>query len=223
MSHTRRIRRVTAGIGLLGFCAVLVPQDLLDPAGNTFYDAAMSSPELLGVSALALLVSALLTVPAICGILHQARDCGATLAHLGALFTLLGAMGHMGLASIGLITRSLAGGDPAQMRAFEERLNADPALAIPFVLLTSFGIGITLLAFAAWRAGLIGWWGPAIVTAVVVAHTVLPDGQPPVITLTALTLIAIVFGRLGIRTLALSDNDWAQPKPSDRSPVTTSP
>ncbi|MFC4117252.1 hypothetical protein [Nonomuraea zeae] len=223
-SDARRPRRIASGIGLLGFGTLLLAQDPFDPTGDAgFYDASVSHPERLTVSALILLASAVLTVPAIGGIIHQARDRGSLLAHLGALFTLLGALGHMGLTTVYLVMRSLAGGDPAQMRAFEGRLNADPALVVFFVLLTSFGLGLALLAWAAWRAGLIGWWAPALITFVAIAHNALPDDPPIVVKLGAIGAIAVVFGRLGIRTLRLSDADWDvtatvghQPAPTGR-------
>lgn len=208
-SDARRLRRIVAGLGLLGFGLLLVAQDPLDPTdGAGFYDAAVGRPGLMTASALTLLASAVLTVPAIGGIIHQARDRGSLLAHLGGLFTLLGALGHMGLATVYLVMRSLAGGDPAQMRAFEDRLNADAALVVFFILLTSFGIGMALLVWAAWRAGLIGWWAAALITVVVLVHNVLPDDPPAAVGLAMLGAIAVVFGRLGVRTLRLSDTDW---------------
>lgn len=202
------VRRVAAGIGLIGFSVLLVPQDLVDPSGDSFYDNAVAHRGMVTLSALLLLVSAVLTVPAIGGLIHQARDRGAVLTQLGAFFALLGAMGHMGLATLGLISRSLAGGDPDQMHGYEDRLNNDPILAVFLILLLSFGVGLVLLAFGAWRAGLIGWWGPALIGAVVVAHFALPDDQPAVVTVSALTAIAVVFGRLGVRTLRLSTPEW---------------
>ena len=58
---------------------------------------------------------------------------------------------------------------------------------------------------------MIGWWGPAVVTAVVVAHGVLPDDLPPVIPFTALAALAAVFGRLGVRLLTTPDPIPAEP------------
>ncbi|MDP4501969.1 hypothetical protein [Nonomuraea turcica] len=221
-SDARRPRRITAGLGLLGFAALLVIQDPLDPTGAAgFYDASIRHPGLLTASALMLLASAVLTVPAIGAVIHQARDRGSLLAHLGGLFTLLGALGHMGLATVYLVMRSLAGGDPGQMRAFEDRLNSDAALMIFVVLLTSFGIGIALLSWAAWRAGLIGWWAPAMITAVAIAHNALPDDPPMPVQLAALGVIAVVFGRLGVRTLRLSDTDWDHTSASAPEPFST--
>ena len=206
----RRIRRITTGLGMIGFTALLIPQGIVDPTdASSFLDAAVRQPVALYVSGLLLLASAVLTFPAICGILHQAWNRGALVAHIGAGFAALGALGHAALGTIYLIMRSLAGGDDSAMRTFEERFNTDvPVGVVGLTLLLSFGIGIALLAWAAWRAGLIGVWGPVAITAVVVAHIVLPDDLPSAVPATALSLIALVFGWLGVRVIRLSDAEW---------------
>lgn len=205
----RRVRRVAAGVGLIGFSVLLVPQGIVDPTGSaTFREAAEQHPDALYWSALLLLASALLTFPAISGILHQARDRGALIADIGAGFAALGALGHAALGVIYLVMRSLAGGDPAAMAGVEERFTADvPVGVVGLILLVSFGIGITLLAWASWRAGIIGRWGPVLITVVVVAHQVLPE-VPGAVSAIALAVIAVVFGRLGVRALALTDAAW---------------
>ena len=206
----RRIRRIATGLGMIGFTALLIPQGIVDPTdASSFRDAAVSQPVAMYVSGLLLLASALLTFPAICGILHQARDRGALVADIGAVFAALGALGHAALGTIYLIMRSLAGGDATAMRTFEERFNSDvPVGVVGLTLLLSFGIGIALLAWAAWRAGIIGVWGPVVITAVVVSHGVLPEDLPSAVPVTALGLIAVVFGWLGVRTTRLPDAEW---------------
>ena len=206
----RRIRRIATGFGMIGFSALLIPQGIVDPTdASSFRDASVHQPVALYVSGLLLLASALLTFPAICGILHQARDRGALVADIGAGFAALGALGHAALGIIYLIMRSMGDGDAAAMIAFEERFNSDvPVGVVGLTLLLSFGIGIALLAWAAWRAGLIGVWGPVVITAVVVAHMVLPDDLPSVVPTIALGMIAVVFGWLGVRTTRLSDAEW---------------
>ncbi len=210
LSNPHRSGRIAAGVGLIGFSALILVEDPLDPTSDvTFHEAAVAHPGLLTASALVLLGSAVLTVPAIVGIIHQARDRGSVLARVGGLFTLLGALGHTALAILYLLMRSLAGGDAAEMKAFEDRINEDPAVgAVALPLLLSFGVGIALLAWAAWRAGLIGWWGPALVTAVVVAHDLLPSDVPRAVEIGALASLAVVFGTLGVRALMMTDDAW---------------
>ena len=73
-------------------------------------------------------------------------------ADIGAGFAALGALGHAALGIIYLIMRSLGDGDATAMIAFEERFNSDvPVGVVGLTLLLSFGIGIALLAWAAWR------------------------------------------------------------------------
>jgi hypothetical protein len=110
------------------------------------------------------------------GILHQARDRGAGLANLGAVFGVLGGFGHFGIALFYIVALALRGGDRTEMVAYIDRLNATPALAaIALPLILCFGLGVLTLAWAAWRAGLIGWWGPAVATCAVLVQ----EGLPP--------------------------------------------
>ena len=204
----RGIRRTATGLGMIGFTALLIPQGIVDPTdASSFRDAADQHPVALFVSGVLLLASALLTFPAISGVLHQARDRGALVADIGAVFAALGALGHAALGMMYLIMRSLAGGDTTEMSTFEERFNADvPVGVVGLTLLLSFGIGIALLVWAAWRAGMIGVWGPVIITAVVVAHAVLPDDLP-----SAVSATAIGFDRRGLRVAWRPD-----PQPLER-------
>jgi len=225
-ARSRGIRRIAAGIGLIGFPALLVVEGLIDPTDDTtFFAASLSHPDALAYSALLLLASAVFTIPAIGGILHMARDRGAVLADLGAVFTVLGAMGHTALAVIYLLLRSLDAGRPAEMIAFEDRINADPWLtAVGLALLVSFGLGLTLLSWAAWRAGLMGWWGPAVITGVVLVHNFYPDDVPMIVGIAALGAIAVVFGWLGTRLLVMSDDEWdAAMTPTPSNQQSTSP
>jgi hypothetical protein len=120
------------------------------------------------------------------------------------VFAVLGAFGHLGITLFYLFSLGLPGGDRAQMEAFVDRANELPELgAVAFPLILCFGIGLALMAWAAWRAGLVGWWGPAAVTAVVLAHDLLPFEVPPAASAVALAVPAAVFGWVGVRSLAL--------------------
>jgi hypothetical protein len=108
-----------------------------------------------------------------------------------------------------LLMRSLNGGQPTQMIAFEDRIDADPSLTVVgLILLVSFGLGLTLLSWASWRAGLIGWWGPTVITGVVLVHNFYPGDVPLIAQIAALCSIAVVFGLLGVRVLSLSNEEW---------------
>jgi hypothetical protein len=209
---SRRLRRVTAGAALILFPALLVPQALVDPAeggtGEVMYRAATEESTALTTSAILLIVSGVLMAPAAAGVLHQARDRGAALANVGSVFAVLGGFGHFGIAMYYLVSLSLAGGDKAEMIAYVDRLNESAAIgAVAFPLILCFGLGVAVLPWAAWRAGAVGWWAPAVATAAVVVAQGLPFSND-LITLSTLVALVLVFGHLGGRVLRMTDAEW---------------
>jgi hypothetical protein len=107
------------------------------------------------------------------------------------------AASDLGIGMFYLVALALPGGDRNQMVAYIERLNATPAVgAIAFPLILCFALSVLAMAWAAWRTGLLGWWGPIAVTAVVVLHEVLPISIPS-IEIAALGVLTVVFGYLG--------------------------
>ena len=209
---SRRLRRITSGAALILFPAVLIPQAVVDPAeggtGDVMYRAATEASTALTTSAVLLIVSGVLMAPAAAGVLHQARDRGATLADIGAVLAVLGGFGHFGIAMYYLVSLSLAGGDEAEMIGFIDRLNESAAIgAIAFPLILCFGLGVAVLPWAAWRAGAVGLWAPVVATAAVVVAQGLPFTDD-VVTLTTIGAITVVFGHLGLRVLRMTDAEW---------------
>jgi hypothetical protein len=213
MSNTaRRLRRYTAGAALVLSPALLVPQAVIDPTGDgsgeAMVTAATEQRGTMLASAVLLLISGILMAPAICGVLHQARDRGAALANTGAVLAALGAFGHAGIAMFSIMGSALAGGDEAEMVAYVDRLNASPVLGyVAFPLILCFGLGVLVLPWAAWRAGAAHWWVPAVGTTAVLAEQVLPFRSTP-ITVVVLVAVTVVFGHLGLRVLRMTDAEW---------------
>ena len=211
-STSRRLRRLTAGAALILFPTVLIPQAIVDPAeggtGEVMYRAATEHSAALTASAVLLIVSGVLMAPAAAGVLHQARDRGAGLADAGAVFAVLGGFGHFGIALYYIVALSLAGGEKTEMISFVDRLNESAVLgAVAFPLILCFGIGVALLPWAAWRAGAVGLWAPAVSTVAVVVAQGLPFTND-LIVLTTLCALAVVFGHLGVRVLRMTDAEW---------------
>ena len=209
---SRRLRRIVSGASLIVFSAVLIPQALIDPAeggtGEVMYRAATEDSTALTASAVLLIVSGVLMAPAAAGVLHQARDRGAGLADAGAAFAVLGGFGHFGIALYYIVSLSLAGGEKAEMITFVDRLNESAALgAVAFPLILCFGLGAALLPWAAWRAGAVGMWAPAVATAAVLVGQALPF-RNDVTVLATVTGLVVVFGHLGVRVLQMTDAEW---------------
>jgi hypothetical protein len=211
VTPARRLRRITGGVALVLFPALLVVQGPIDPTTSgieALYTSATRHPNALAASALLLLVSGMLMAPAAAAILHQARDRGAALANIGAVLAVLGGFGHAGIALLQIFGSALAGGDRSQMLAYVERINESSLVGwVAFPLILCFGLGLVVLAWAAWRSGVVGLWGPVAATAVVLAHLVLPEGIPA-LEVIALLVLLVVFGYLGIRVLRMTDAEW---------------
>ena len=211
-STAQRLRRYTMGAALILFPALLVVQVPLDPGdgdtGEAAYAAASQHAGSLATSAVLLMVSGILMAPAVAGILHQARDRGAVLANLAAVAAVLGGFSHAAIAMYTLFTLPLAGGDRAQMAAYVERIDATPVIgAVAFPLILCFALAVLAMAWAAWRAGLIGWWAPAVVTTLVLVHELLPE-SPQAVELGSMIALTVIFGHLGLRILRMTDAQW---------------
>jgi hypothetical protein len=221
-STARRLRRYTAGAALVLFPALLVPEALIDPAeggtGEVMYRAATESAGSLTTSAVLLMVSGVLLVPAVSGVLRQARDRGAGIANLGAALAVLGGFGHFGIGMYYLIALPLVGGGRGEMIAYIDRLNETAAIgAITFPLIFCFGLGVMILPWAAWRAGVVHWWVPAVVTAAALAEMLLPFRSTASDTV-ILTVVTVGYAALGLRVLRSTDAEWdGVPQIADRS------
>jgi hypothetical protein len=141
------------------------------------------------------------------GILHQARDRGAGLANLGAVVAVLAGLRFAGIGIFYLFALSLAGGDRGEMVAYVERINSGWVFGV-LVLVLAIGAHLSLivLPWAAWRAGLVGLWGPVVATAVTVVHFFVPVHLA--YEFATFAAFAAVFGYLGVRILRMSDAEW---------------
>lgn len=214
----RRLRRYTSGVALALFPALLVVEAPIDPAGDgtgeEMYQAATEHGGALALCAALLFISGALMIPAVTAVLHLARDRGGALANVGATLGVLGGLGHIAIAMFYFFALALPGGDEAQMVSYVERVNGSAAGAVAFPLILCFAVGVLVLGWAAWRAGLIGVWGPVAVTVAVLVAEVLPAGMPA-LQIAANTLATAVFGFLGLRVIRMANTDWDGVRPTE--------
>ena len=210
-ARARRLRRVTMGVSLPLFPALLVVQGPLDPGSDTpqaTVTAAAEQGGSLTASALLLMASGILMAPAAAAILHQACGRGAALANVGAVLAVLGGFGHAAIALFTALTLALPAGRRSEMVAYLDRIDTLPFVAlVVFPLILCFGLAVVVLPWAAWRAGKIGIWGPVVATAAVLLHFGLPVSTVVVETALGVAITA-VFGVLGVRVLRTTDTEW---------------
>ncbi|TFV87684.1 hypothetical protein E4P40_10960 [Blastococcus sp. CT_GayMR20] len=207
----RRLRRYTTGAALIAFPLLMAVETAFDPAlggnGEIMYRASTEDAGALAVSGVFLLVIGLLMTPAGLGILHLARDRGAALANLGAVLAVLAGLRFMGTGIFYLVGTGLAGGDRAEMVAFVERVNSGWVLGVLVLgLAICAHLSVIVLPWAAWRAGLIGLWGPVVATVVVLVHFFLP--MELAYEFATFGILAAVFGSLGVGILRMADAEW---------------
>jgi hypothetical protein len=173
--------RIASGAGILAVAGI-VGQALIEPKGAEQSTAAAFAAarahqaawftagwaEIVGFSAAAFLVA---TVP------RLVRQRGAWLVTVGAWLT------TVSLLVIGLNGLSLAQGvlarqpdQSAMMRAYDDVSSS--AVLVPLLTLAALSIvGPVLLAFGVRRAGLAGWWLPALSLLGVVLYVALGGGD----------------------------------------------
>jgi hypothetical protein len=208
----RRLRRYAAGTALVAFPVLLIAQEFTNPltegTGADFYEVTSASRGALVPSMLLLMITGALMAPAASGVLHQARDRGAALANAGAAFLVLGGLAMFAEGVIFLIATALPGGDPAEMAAYFDRLTESSLTGMVWItLMLCFGIGAAVLPWAAWRAGAVHWWVPALATVAVLAEFGLPfhSTASEIVVFAALTA---AYGALGLRVLRMTDAEW---------------
>ena len=104
------------------------------------------------------------------------------------------------------------------METYIERLNHSTSLAVmAFPLIACFSVGVLLLPWAAYRAGLVDRWAPIVATLAVLQHLVLPPEFPALeaVNIVGLALLTVVFGQIGVRTVLMSDRAWLGNGPTD--------
>jgi hypothetical protein len=217
----RRLRRYAAGTALIAFPIVLIVQEFTNPLGEgdgaDFLEVAGGqSRGALVTSMLLMMLAGALTAPAVSGVLHQARDRGAALANAGAAFLVLGGLALFAEGVVWLTATALPGGDPAEMAAYFDRLTESSLTgAVWMTLMLCLGIGLAVLPWAAWRAGAVQWWIPALATVAVVAEFGLPY-HSTASEIAVFAALAVVFGHLGIRVLRMADGEWDGVRPAGR-------
>ena len=196
------IQRRLAGVALLAFVGLLYAQDAVDPTDGLKnaerVAAAAAHPNRLLAAAVLLFLSSAAMLAAIAVVLSLVRTRGKWLARIGAGLGILGALGHVAVATYYAALSGLPGGDPSQMTAYLDRLDSSATAGILFVpAIAGFALGVFLMGFALARSHVLPAWAAAV-TASAIAIEVLHVQPWPQIDL-AQTIAVVPFVWLALR------------------------
>jgi len=185
----------------------------------SYHDALAAHPDQSLVAATFLHFGWLAWAPAAFGIVALLRPRGGKLLWIAGTLAIVGTVSMPGLLVSDFYDLALAEGLPrAEGVALAERAAEPWMLAVFFQLPAVFGaiVGTTLLAFALWRAGVVGLW----VALVVLVGTAITFALPAGLAAFAIggTLTTVGFVVAGAQILRLGDRDLresAKAAPSD--------
>jgi hypothetical protein len=212
--------KIIAGLCLIGFPLAGVISSLIDAnegtgmSGADLYQIAVAHHDAIMAAALIFMVSAVLTVPAVFGLLRLARGRGSIATQLGAALVVIGAFGHMGFAVWQMMLAKVpTDTDSAAMIAFLDRTAVVTNVLLP--MLIAIAAGLVLLAFGLYRARFAPAWVPAVIAAAVVAELALDStsvGDSKWLPVVIWAMGFIAYGYLGALVLRLTDEEWSNPR-----------
>ena len=168
------LQRRLAGASLAAFVGLLLAQDLVDPTdqaeGNADrLAAAADHPNRLLAAAVLLFLSSAFMLPAIATVVAIVRDRGKWLAWIGGGLAVLGALGHVGVATYYAALSALHAGDSGEMLAVLDRLDESPTAGVVLVpAIAGFALGVFLLGLALARSRVLPAWAAAVIVVAIV-------------------------------------------------------
>lgn len=151
-------------VALFGAILADLGETIVDPANSgasaKVYAAAAQHETRMFASAILLLLSSLLIVPAVFGLTRPLVARGRRFGQVAACFALLGALGHAALSMLYLVWLQIprGGADEAQMLALLERITNAGTTAVVMPLLIAFPLAFLCLFGTLVRARVASRW-----------------------------------------------------------------
>src|SRR5690606_3482802 len=180
VSRTHRLVTAAALAGsavLIGIGGLIAPSN--DGQATGLYDAATSAPGRLTVEAAVLVASSMLLVVGVIGAARVVRGRGRRFAWAGALFGVMGALGHVAYATFSLVTIRIveAAADPQAAIETLDSINSDAAVALLVMpLIMAYGLSVILLPIAFYRRRLVPLWVVGVAALAFLLEVVAPGG-----------------------------------------------
>lgn len=206
-----RTSRYMAGMSLIAFPSLLVAAGRLDHLSGSNAERVAAMAKHAGEQAtqgMLMYASSLLLIVAVFAIARLTLAATPKVTRTAMTLALVGAGGHIVLATYGLIASFTGRGEPAQMIALLDRLDASPTL-MPFIIgIILFGPGMVLLTVALYRAGIVGRVSLGAMLLALALHMG-PQVQMVQAIDVPTIILALVFGALGLRVLRTGDAEFA--------------
>ena len=213
-------KRVRWGAAMLvGIVLLLMLEDVIDPANSDksskIYDAAANHSGRMIASALLLLATAALIVPAVWWVVRALPQRGRGAGRVACALAVAGTMGHAALGTLYLVWAELPKGaaNRGQMVALVDRISNSGSIVVLMPLIVAFGLTFLTLFIAMHRGGVTPRWVIAPVVLAAILDTV-GQGSATLVNLVAFALLLVATCTLAARVNEL-------PAPVAGQPVST--
>jgi hypothetical protein len=222
LSNPRRVRRLAAGLCMIGAPLTLLVGALLHPdSGNSASDhiaAIAANPGRNYASHTTILVGLVLFLGAILGLVHLLRQRAPAVADVGGALAIVGLFGATSIVAVDGIAFTQIGqpdADAQEMAALLDRITKSAgARVIAVVGALSLLVGMFVLAYGLWRTRAVPSWVPPGVAAAAIAFFVGQVTDSPVIFAVAFAAYLVTLGVVGWSVLSQSDDEWAGAQPA---------
>jgi Domain of unknown function (DUF4386) len=213
VSDSRNFGRTLAGIALIAAPLLFLLGSAIDPAWAEDTDEYLSEVAadkgLYLLAGILNLVGALLLIPGLLGVIHLLRRRRVTLGQVGAALVMVGAVAIASTYAISVIEIVGTGDefDRGQVVSLlDEAEESGEAAPIFVMFLLGLVLGSILLAIGLWRQKAVPVWVPIVLVLSSVAGFVAGDSQASSLISSAILAAALI--AIGLRILAVSDDDW---------------
>ncbi len=213
LSDERNFVRSLAGLSLIVAPLLLLLGNAIDPgasdkAAERLTQIANNEARYVAAGYL-LLAGAWMFVPGLIGLWRLFAGQRVSLGQVGTGLTLIGVVTTIAFFGFGVYEYEAAqpGVDRAQMARLADNVEEPAAVAIPLLIVFLVGmvLGSLIVAWSLWRRRVVPAWSPA---AIVVGSLLNFVADSAVLSATAFAFLLVGFGRVGLRLLSMSDEEW---------------
>jgi hypothetical protein len=215
LTDPRRFSRTIAALALILGPILTIAGMLVTPWEDeattaSYHDALAAHAGQAELAATLLHFGYLLLLPAALGIMHLARRSTPKLAHIGGLLAALGLATLPGLLVTDFYDLALAQALPRSQSVAiaDDAASSWAAIVIVATAIAPMFFGLVTLMVAAFRAGVARWWAPIVVAIGWLLPFVSGTGIVPATA--GAVLIGAVLLPIGVKTLRMSDQAWAE-------------